>query len=125
MGVSWTVRERLCVIRVEGTYGFDALREAWLEVKNHPDWLEPRAQIVDLRQADSLVGRSTHELRIIGGYFAREYAETNTRCALLVTGGVRYGLMRMVTAWISRTIDIQVFTDETQATRWSMTTDEA
>lgn len=101
-----------------GDYRAQDLRQAWQQAQRHPQWPQVREVILDLHRSDSVLSRSVRELRSISGFFAVELSKYGLSCALIVSDGVRYGLMRMVAAWVSRTVTLGVFRDEREARRW-------
>lgn len=119
--VSYRIEDHLLVIVAEQQYTTGELRRVWADAVASPTWSEVRGVLLDVRRSGSLLQRPVAQLRATTGYFAMELTKYDLPCVLLVDGAVRYGLMRMTTAWLPQGVRVRVFRDEGGALRWLAT----
>lgn len=119
--VAYEVDGCLITLRCRGRYSIDTLVEVidkLLSSAEHPRW----RVLLDARASDSLLTRSTDELREISEFITKRSSKVE-RVAILVDGLLRYGLMRMASSWVNHLIDVQVFREMDQAHAWLTRTD--
>lgn len=111
--------EELFCIECVKSYPADELLGALDQILATPDFPEGARLLLDLRLADSVIRRPRSELKHIAYKFVPRAAAFGGRCALLVEGLARYGLMRMAATWMQlEGIDARVFRDLEEAKRW-------
>jgi hypothetical protein len=117
--VEQTLEGDLALVRCVGVYTTDALIGALNSLLSNPDLPEHAQILLDLRNSQSVLNRSIPELRRIATTFVGVAGRFDHRCALLVRGAARYGLMRMAAVWAElRGVEARVFRDEQEARNW-------
>jgi hypothetical protein len=110
---------RLVVVQCIGQYSPDDIFQRLDEAERAPNYPEEPEMLLDVRNAQSVLRRPSRELRGVTHRFARRAARYGHRCAILVEGRLRYGLMRMAATWIGfENVDARVFTSEPEAKQW-------
>jgi hypothetical protein len=110
---------QLCVLSCQGSYSADELIAALDALLSDPNLPENPLLLLDLRESASVLRRPIPELRRIAYYFTKHAHRFDNRCALLVSGAARYGLMRMASMWIDlRGVEARVFRDEAESREW-------
>jgi hypothetical protein len=124
--VEWEREGRIFVMRMRGSYPADALIHRLDEILALDDFPAGAGLMLDMREAESVLNRSTREMRDVTEYFAAHSEPFGHRVALLVEGLARYGLMRMAAAWADlEGVDAGVFRDEDKALAWLQSRAEA
>lgn len=117
-GVVYQIEDGVLLMRAEGEYPPNALRDAWVEALADPAFASVVGVMLDARRSTSLVRRSLAVLRATADWFAVELSRQGLPCALLVDGSLRYGLLRMTVAWMPRGVAIQVFRNRERSLEW-------
>jgi len=109
----------LVLVRCIGVYSTDELIGVFSSLLSAPDLPERAALLLDLCESQSVLGRSIPDLRRIATTFTAVAGRFDRRCALLVRGSARYGLMRMAAVWVDlQGVEARVFREEREAREW-------
>lgn len=85
------------------------------------DLVLPIACVLDVRESESVLGRSIADMRAIADSFMQRAALTDRRLALVAEGPARFGLMRMAATWVELAgIEAKVFRDLGEAQAWAL-----
>ena len=117
MPASCVIDSALLLLRLEDRHAHSEERDALTHALADPRLVWPVRILVDARRSranpdgESIAERARCLTRLIGGAL--------TRCALLVSTPLQYGLARMFAAYaIHRSVKVAIFQDESAARAW-------
>lgn len=119
--MSYRLEGRLLVVIAEGHYPVQELKDVFEGAMRDPELPADARLVVDVSRSESLIRRSTPELRELERFFLGHAPRVGGRVALVVEGLVRFGLMRMAAAWVDLAgYQARVFRDLEQARAWAL-----
>lgn len=117
--MEWEREGSTFVVTPIGRYPAQDLADALDEILAVEDFPCDAGIVLDVRRAESLLDRSWREIADITRNFAASSDAFGRRCALVVEGLLRFGLMRMASAWASaHGVEARIFRDEGKARDW-------
>lgn len=120
MPATYSFKEDLVWLRLEGTYTTDDLRRTVTDALADPDLPAAPKFLMDVTQSGSLTKRSANDVKSMAAFFAANASALGDRLAILaVKGGLSYGLMRMASVHAEfHDLETEVFDDREAAIGW-------
>ncbi len=120
MPATYSFKEDLVWLHLEGTYTTDDLRQMVIDALADPDLPAAPKFLMDVTQSGSLTKRSANDVKSMAAFFAANAGALGDRLAILaVKGGLSYGLMRMASVHAEfHDLETEVFDDREAAIAW-------
>jgi len=120
MPATYSFKEDLVWLRLEGTYTTDDLRQTVTDALADPELPAAPKFLMDVTQSGSLTKRSANDVKSMAAFFAANAGALGDRLAILaVKGGLSYGLMRMASVHAEfHDLETEVFDDREAAITW-------
>lgn len=118
MPVSYRIHDDMVELTLEGENSPDAVMEIFDEALDDPKTPQQFALFVDVRKSTSLATRPTSDIIRVAEHLG-PHKERVTRCAVLATENVHFGLSRLGAVY-SETAGVMtsVFRDKEEALAW-------
>ncbi len=109
----------MVVMRMEGDYTTGDLKTGVTQALDDPQCPKDAVLMFDLRQSESIKGRSPAEVQDMANFLAGQRERYSRRLAMVTGSDVAYGLMRIGAVYVERGgVLPEVFRDFEEAKKW-------
>ena len=119
MPVSYSFHGRVFRLDCVAEYTSEELRRTYAAALDDPNFPPNAVFLLDVTRSESLVGRSSEDIRETAGVLGPRAGKFGKRCAIVASKDVYYGLMRMAGAFGEAFgVATAVFRTEKEALEW-------
>lgn len=117
MPTSYEIKGGRVIVTSEGAFDLEESEAVTAALLADPAFAPGCALLIDARGAAG--NASSSEISGQAGWFAALHREHFTRCAVVTSPGLHFGLARMFSSFVDATgLEVQVFDDVAAAERW-------
>jgi len=119
MAVSYTIKDRVLRLNLEGTYTPGDVMSQFVAAINDPVCPNPVSLLLDVRRSETLASRPAEDIRRVAEFVGPYKERVGGRCAVIAESDVHFGLSRLGAVYGEGVgVQAEIFRTEEDAMAW-------